>query len=114
VVMPDHVHLLLTEPERTKLFIALQMLKQNVARRLRGPEARSGNPATTISTCGATPTKPKSYVIFIAIRSGGGWCKARRVGVEQFPALPLRRRGHWGDRVALDRSQAGAHGNFAC
>jgi hypothetical protein len=35
------VHLLLTEPERTKLFIALQMLKQNVARRLRGPE---GNP----------------------------------------------------------------------
>jgi putative transposase len=38
VVMPDHVHLLLTEPERTKLFIALQMLKQNVARRLRGPE----------------------------------------------------------------------------
>jgi len=38
VVMPDHVHLLLTEPERTKLSIALQMLKQNVARRLRGPE----------------------------------------------------------------------------
>ena len=35
---PEHVHLLLTEPERTKLFIALQMLKQNVARRLRGPE----------------------------------------------------------------------------
>jgi putative transposase len=38
VVMPEHVHLLLTEPERTKLSIALQMLKQNVARRLRGPE----------------------------------------------------------------------------
>jgi putative transposase len=36
--MPEHVHLLLTEPERTKLSIALQMLKQNVARRLRGPE----------------------------------------------------------------------------
>src|SRR6202453_1819774 len=39
VVMPEHVHLLLTEPERTKLSIALQMLKQNVARRLRGPES---------------------------------------------------------------------------
>jgi putative transposase len=38
VVMPEHVHLLLTEPERTKLSIALQMLKQNVAQRLRGPE----------------------------------------------------------------------------
>jgi REP element-mobilizing transposase RayT len=36
--MPEHVHLLLTEPERTKLSIALQMLKQNVARRLHGPE----------------------------------------------------------------------------
>jgi hypothetical protein len=42
--------------------------------------ARSGNPATTISTCGATPGKPKSFVIFIAIRSGGGWCKARKSG----------------------------------
>jgi putative transposase len=38
VVMPEHVHLLLTEPERTKLSVALQMLKQNVARRLREPE----------------------------------------------------------------------------
>jgi len=38
VVMPEHVHLLLTEPERAKLSIALQMLKQNVARRLREPE----------------------------------------------------------------------------
>ncbi len=29
VVMPEHVHLLLTEPERSTLAIALQMLKQN-------------------------------------------------------------------------------------
>jgi Transposase IS200 like len=36
--MPEHVHLLLTEPQRAKLSIALQMLKQNVARRLPGPE----------------------------------------------------------------------------
>ena len=38
VVMPEHVHLLLSEPERAKLSLALQMLKQNVARRLREPE----------------------------------------------------------------------------
>jgi putative transposase len=31
VVMPEHVHLLVTEPERAKLSVALQMLKQNVA-----------------------------------------------------------------------------------
>src|SRR5260370_20367429 len=34
VVMPEHVHLLVSEPERAKLSVALQMLKQNVARKL--------------------------------------------------------------------------------
>jgi putative transposase len=34
VVMPEHVHLLMTEPERGKLSVALQMLKQNVAYRV--------------------------------------------------------------------------------
>ncbi|SRR5581483_610569 len=41
VVMPEHVHLLISEPKYAKLSTALQMLKQNVARRLRLPE---GNP----------------------------------------------------------------------
>ncbi|MCI0355193.1 MAG: transposase [Acidobacteria bacterium] len=36
VVMPEHVHLLVSEPERTRLPVAIQMLKQNVARKL-GP-----------------------------------------------------------------------------
>ena len=34
VVMPEHVHLLLHEPERTPLSVALQMLKQIVGRKL--------------------------------------------------------------------------------
>lgn len=34
VVMPEHVHLLVSEPERKKLAVALQMLKQNVAQRV--------------------------------------------------------------------------------
>ncbi|MGC2171937.1 MAG: transposase [Candidatus Sulfotelmatobacter sp.] len=41
VVMPEHVHLLVSEPERAKLSLALQMLKQNVARELREPEGGS-------------------------------------------------------------------------
>ncbi len=40
VVMPEHVHLLLGEPQNTKLSIAIQMLKQNVARELRRPGIR--------------------------------------------------------------------------
>jgi putative transposase len=34
VVMPEHVHLLLSEPERSTLSVALQMLKQNVAHKI--------------------------------------------------------------------------------
>jgi REP-associated tyrosine transposase len=36
VVMPEHVHLLLSEPERQSLALALQMLKQMVSRKLVG------------------------------------------------------------------------------
>jgi len=35
VVMPEHVHLLVSEPERGRLCVAIQMLKQIVARQLR-------------------------------------------------------------------------------
>ncbi len=35
VVMPEHVHLLISEPERGNLALCLQMLKQNVARQLK-------------------------------------------------------------------------------
>jgi putative transposase len=36
VVMPEHVHLLLTEPERSNLAAALQALKQSVSQQLIG------------------------------------------------------------------------------
>ena len=38
VVMPEHVHLLVSEPERRNLALALQMLKQMVSRR-RAPDS---------------------------------------------------------------------------
>ena len=34
VVMPEHVHLLISEPERSRLAVAMQMLKQIVSRKL--------------------------------------------------------------------------------
>jgi putative transposase len=34
VVMPEHVHMLLSEPERSSLAVALQMLKQVSSRKL--------------------------------------------------------------------------------
>jgi putative transposase len=41
VVMPEHVHLLMSEPERESLALVLQMLKQMVSRKLRGATAKS-------------------------------------------------------------------------
>jgi putative transposase len=38
IVMPEHVHLLISEPVRTKLSTAIQMLKQNTAQKLRPVE----------------------------------------------------------------------------
>jgi REP element-mobilizing transposase RayT len=35
VVMPEHVHLLISEPERSSLRVAIQMLKQITALKLR-------------------------------------------------------------------------------
>jgi putative transposase len=35
VVMPEHVHLLISEPERSKLSVAIQMLKQITSQKLR-------------------------------------------------------------------------------
>jgi putative transposase len=40
VVMPEHVHLLLSEPERSNLATALQVLKRRSSRRLRKPGDR--------------------------------------------------------------------------
>jgi len=39
VVMPEHVHLLVSEPQRARLSLALQMLKQTVSRKLRSTVA---------------------------------------------------------------------------
>ena len=40
VVMPEHVHLLLSEPERAPLSVAIQMLKQTTSHKLRPPDLR--------------------------------------------------------------------------
>jgi putative transposase len=53
VVMPEHVHLLISEPECNRLSVVIQMLKQNVARQLterprpvspKNGETRTGHP----------------------------------------------------------------------
>ncbi len=38
VVMPEHIHLLISEPERGKLSLVIQMLKQITSRKLKPPD----------------------------------------------------------------------------
>ncbi|MGA8491022.1 MAG: transposase [Terriglobales bacterium] len=45
VVMPEHVHLLLSEPERGNLAVVLQMLKQIVSQKLNEREEKRGAPS---------------------------------------------------------------------
>ena len=40
VVMPEHVHLLVSEPERATLSQAIQALKQSVSQKLKAPDGR--------------------------------------------------------------------------
>jgi len=68
VVMPEHVHLLLSEPLQGTLADAIKSLKQGVSRRLLGKRNTSGKSATTISTSGTTHNSWRSFATFIATR----------------------------------------------
>jgi putative transposase len=65
VVMSEHIHMLVNEPEQGLLSRVMQSLKQSVARTL---ALRSGRLDTTISTYGASTSLLRSSAIFTGIR----------------------------------------------
>ena len=114
VVMPEHVHMLVNEPERLTLAQAMQSLKQSVARRLAlrarsvlaGPLLRLQR-LERVQVRRETPLHPPE--------SSGARISSttRRLGVEQFPSLPDRRTGPGGDRVTMDRAKKGTSRNLS-
>src|SRR5271170_8489029 len=60
VIMPEHVHLLLSEPERETLAVVIKSLKQGVSRRLIGEASTSGRSDTTLATSGTAASSPRS------------------------------------------------------
>ena len=73
VVMPEHVHLLLSEPERSSLRVVIQMLKQITAQKVE-PKCRMpldkdvcGRFDTMTSMSGRGRNKSRSYGICTAI-----------------------------------------------
>ncbi|HMH02116.1 MAG TPA: hypothetical protein VK555_11910 [Terriglobales bacterium] len=66
VVMPEHVHLVLSEPLQDTLADVLKSLKQGVSRCLIGDADHFWQSGTTISTFEITRSLWKSCAIFIA------------------------------------------------
>ena len=95
VVMPEHAHLLVSEPERGSLARAMQSLKQGVARRLALRAADSfwqarnlGRSLGSARDFGSGLGRPlnassswRSFVTFTVIRSSAGWSRVPRIGL---------------------------------
>jgi putative transposase len=67
VVMTNHVHLLVSEPEQQTLAAALKSLKQGVSRRLIGDAEHFWQSAITISTSAIPRSSSRNFVTFTRI-----------------------------------------------
>jgi hypothetical protein len=82
VVMPEHVHLLLSEPEHAKLSTGLQMLKQITAHHLMSyaPAGIFWQARYYDSTYGASARESRSYVTSIATQSNVDYARVPKIG----------------------------------
>ena len=81
VVMPEHVHLLISEPERSQLSVAIQMLKQITYKScVRNISRAFGRSAITIFPYGAKPNALRSCATSIATRSSEDWWRGQSTG----------------------------------
>jgi hypothetical protein len=111
VVMPEHVHLLVSEPERGKLSVALQMLKQVVARKLRTePTAAPFWQPRYLRFRRLEPAQVSGEAVVHSHQSGaprvGG--ESARLAVEQLSTLAYGSRGDGGDRMRNGRRASGS------
>jgi putative transposase len=76
VVMPEHFHLLVTEPEVQNLSVVMKVVKERFTRLLHGGGMRT-NPiwqsASTTSMCAVRKSASRSCGISIAILLSVGW-----------------------------------------
>ncbi len=106
--MPEHVHLLLSEPERGNLALGLQMLKQLVSHTLRQP----GTPAFwepryfDLNVWSERKVAEKLDYLHLNPVKRGARCASGRLVVEQCPALRDRSRLWGGDRITMDSEKA--------
>ncbi len=103
VVMPEHIHLLLSEPERVPLADAIKSLKQGVSRRWIGPAEHfwqkryyDHKRPPLSNLCPEAALHPSQPGQTRTVHESG------RMGVEQLSALRDRSGRRRGDRVRMD------------
>jgi len=89
VVMPEHVHLLVSEPERGTLAQAMQSLKQSVARTASAASCRSLLASSLLRLQRVERTQVRREAAVHPSESVAAWLgrPPGRLGLEQFPPL---------------------------
>ena len=116
VVMPEHVHLLVNEPERGCLSQLLQSLKQSVARTLalRGQDSFWQARYYDFNVWSESESKFVGKLRYIHRNPvTRGLVAARGLAVEQLSSLSHRRGGSSQDRITMDGAAAGTTGDHA-
>ncbi len=88
VIMPEHVHLLLSEPAIDPLSRALHALKLSVSKLSR--ERPSGRPGITISMFSPHVSRSRSFVTCTGIRLPADLLLARKIGLTR-ASITMRR-----------------------
>jgi putative transposase len=92
VVMPEHIHLLISEPAKGTPSNVLQVLKQRVSRRLRGKTRRRGSAAQLqLRFCGAEKSLPQFWQP--RFHDFNVWSEKKRIGkLNYMHENPVKRR----------------------
>ena len=106
VVMPDHVHLLLSEPRRETLAVAIKSLKQGVSRRLIGSAPRFWQKRYYDFNVHSQEKFQEKLRYIHRNPVKKELCAARGLGVEQHPARCNWCRRNCRNRIGLDSKQA--------
>jgi hypothetical protein len=115
VVMPEHVHLLLGEPERSKLSVTIQMLKQITSRNLRPKHLPHFWRVLLLRFSGMDRSETHREAALHTSQSGKERTgdEARGLEMEQLCSL---RNGDGRDcrnRIAMDRAETRTNGSCA-
>ena len=104
VLMPEHVHLLVGEPSRSALSVALQVLKQQTSRKLKAArrDAVLAAPLLRFQRVERREASRETCAICTAIRSSADWSPNPKTGRGRASGTMRPGRLERRDRIAMD------------